>query len=74
MMLEFQVIRFFMILLMKGSLLATHGKLFILLQQRVWIERFVYTFHTIDWIQWHPVFHNYDFLHFPHTIKAWNTL
>ena len=59
---------------MKGSLLVTHGKLFILLQQRVWIERFVYTFQTIDWIQWHPVFHNYDFLHFLHTIKAWNTL
>ena len=59
---------------MKGSLPATHGKLFILLQQRVSIELFVYTFHTIDWIQWHPVFHNYDFLHFPRTIKAWNML
>ena len=23
---------------------------------------FVYTFHTINWIQWHLVFHNYDFL------------
>ena len=55
----------------KGSLLAPHGKLFILLQKRVWIERFVYTFHTIDRIQWHSVFHNYDFLHSPRTIKAW---
>ena len=35
---------------------------------------FAYTFHMIDWIEWHPVFHNYDFLHFLRTIKAWNML
>ena len=31
---------------------------------------FVYTFHMMDWIEWHPVFHNYDFLNFPRTIKG----
>ena len=54
---------------MKGSLPATHGKLFILLQQRVQIELFVYTFQTIDWIQWHPVFHDYS-----PDLKSRNTL
>ena len=30
---------------------------------------YFYTFHTIDWIEWHPVFHNYDFVTFTAELK-----